>query len=33
MAKEKIWIAEHFNSRPKQPGMWVAVPEVWNKYR
>ena len=33
MAKEKIWIAEHFNSRPKQPGIWVAVPEVWNKYR
>ena len=31
--KEKVWIAKYFTSRPKQPGMWVAVPEVWNKYR
>ena len=31
--KEKVWITKNFTSRPKQPGMWVAVPEVWNKYR
>ena len=33
LAKEKVWIAKNFTSNPKQPGMWVAVPEVWNKYR
>ena len=33
LAKEKVWIAKNFTSNPKQPGMWVAVPKVWNKYR
>jgi len=33
MAKEKIWIEKNFTSNPKQPGMWVAVLEVWNKNR
>ena len=33
LAKEKVWIANFFISNPKQPGMWVAVPKVWNKYR
>ena len=33
LAKEKVWIAKNFTSNPKQPGMWVAVPEVWNKNR
>ena len=31
--KERVWIQENWNSNPKMPGMWVAVPEVWNKYR
>lgn len=31
--KEKVWIQENWSSNPKMPGMWVAVPEVWNKYR
>lgn len=31
--KEKVWIQENWNGNPKIPGMWVAVPEVWNKYR
>jgi len=33
LAKEKVWIQQNYYSNPKQPGMWVAVPEVWNKYR
>jgi hypothetical protein len=33
MAKEKIWIEKNFTSNPKHPGMWVAVPEVWNRNR
>jgi prepilin-type N-terminal cleavage/methylation domain-containing protein/prepilin-type processing-associated H-X9-DG protein len=33
MAKEKVWIPEHYNSNPKQPGMWVARLEVWESYR
>lgn len=31
--KEEVWIARNYNGRQKDPGMWVAVPEVWNKYR
>ena len=27
MAKQKVWIAENYNSNPKRPEMWVAVPE------
>ena len=30
--KENDWITD-YNTNPKRPGMWVAVPEVWNKYR
>ncbi|MBT5927709.1 MAG: prepilin-type N-terminal cleavage/methylation domain-containing protein [Verrucomicrobia bacterium] len=33
LAKEKVWIQENWNGSPKKPEMWVAVPEVWNKYR
>ena len=33
MDKEKVWIPADYNTNPKRPGMWVAVPEVWNKYR
>jgi prepilin-type N-terminal cleavage/methylation domain-containing protein/prepilin-type processing-associated H-X9-DG protein len=33
MRKQKVWIPANYNSNPKRPGMWVAVPEVWNKYR
>jgi prepilin-type processing-associated H-X9-DG protein len=40
MAKEKVWIPDHFYSTPKQPGMWVArsksgspSAEVWESYR
>jgi prepilin-type N-terminal cleavage/methylation domain-containing protein/prepilin-type processing-associated H-X9-DG protein len=31
--KEKVWIQENWDANPKRPEMWVAVPEVWNKYR
>lgn len=33
LRKQKVWIAANYNSKPKQPGMWVARPEVWNLYR
>ena len=32
LRKQKVWIAANYNVRPKQPGMWVARPEVWNSY-
>ena len=33
LAKEEAWIQSDWDSKPKQPGRWVAVPQVWNKYR
>jgi len=33
MAKEKVWIPDHFYGTPQQPGMWVARLEVWESYR
>jgi prepilin-type N-terminal cleavage/methylation domain-containing protein/prepilin-type processing-associated H-X9-DG protein len=33
MAKQKVWVQADWDARPKRPGMWVAVPEVWNRYR
>ncbi len=33
MAKEQVWGADDFNATPRRPGMWVAVPQVWNKFR
>ncbi|MBK9137492.1 MAG: type II secretion system protein [Verrucomicrobia bacterium] len=33
LAKQKVWIKADYDARPKRPGMWVAVPEVWNKNR
>jgi len=33
LRKQKVWIAANYNSRPKQPGMWVARLETWNSYK
>jgi prepilin-type N-terminal cleavage/methylation domain-containing protein/prepilin-type processing-associated H-X9-DG protein len=33
MPKQQVWIQANWKSKPKRPEMWVAVPEVWNKYR
>lgn len=33
LRKEKVWVQQDWVSNPKQPGMWVARVEVWNKYR
>jgi len=31
--KERVWVQKDWDSVPKQPGMWVARLELWNKYR
>ncbi len=31
--KEKVWVQRNWDSSPKEPGMWVARLDVWNKYR
>ena len=33
LPKQKVWIASDYSANPKRPGMWVAVLEVWKKYR
>ena len=33
LRKEKVWVQKDWDSSPKQPGMWVARLDVWNKYR
>lgn len=33
LRKEKVWVQKNWDSNPKQPGMWVARLDVWNKYR
>ena len=33
LRKEKVWVQKDWNSSPKQPGMWVARLDVWNRYR
>ena len=33
LTKEKVWIPKDYNSSPKRPGMWVAVPKVWTSNR
>jgi prepilin-type processing-associated H-X9-DG protein len=33
LRKEKVWIQKNWDCNPKQPGMWVARLDVWNKYR
>ena len=32
LRKQKVWITANYTSRPKQPGMWVARLDTWNKY-
>jgi prepilin-type N-terminal cleavage/methylation domain-containing protein/prepilin-type processing-associated H-X9-DG protein len=31
MHKTKVWIAEHAEVKPYQPGMWVVRPDIWQK--
>lgn len=31
--KRKVWVQADYDANPKRPGMWVAVPEVWNSFR
>src|SRR5262245_42642365 len=33
LPKQKVWIASDYSANPKRPGMWVAVLDVWKKYR
>ncbi len=33
LAKEEAWVQSDWDAKPKAPGRWVAVPQVWNKYR
>ena len=32
LRKDKVWIADHFNGEPYDPGMWAVKPEVWRRY-
>jgi len=33
LRKEAIWIASDYYGNPKRPGMWVADPDTWRRYR
>lgn len=33
LPKEQVWIPDHFYGNPQQPGIWVAILDVWNSYR
>ena len=33
LPKQKAWIQKDWDRSPKQPGMWVARLDVWNKYK
>ncbi len=33
LAKQKVWVRADYVANPKRPGMWVAVPEDWNRYK